>query len=85
MAISLAAAAYLEMALVAKRDGDEARFAGCVASIDEESWQGLRDRFSEPLGWMADSGRGIAAPATGPAAIESGRWVRDDDERLVTW
>lgn len=53
MGISLAAATYLRMALDAKEVGDSARFAECIASIDETSWNAMRARFSEPLDWMA--------------------------------
>lgn len=43
--IGLAAATWLELGLEALRDGNIPRAAGCLASIDAVSWDGLLIRF----------------------------------------
>lgn len=43
--IGLSAAAYLEMALEALRAGDRVRAVGCLASIDNTSWDAIAVRF----------------------------------------
>ena len=62
MAISLAAATFLRLALDAKEAGDSARFAECIASIDQESWESMRDRFNEPLDWILIAEQYAALP-----------------------